>query len=305
MNRHLASLLLVLSCCASSVPAQQPTEPEDHDPRSIGGGACSKNPYNCDGVTNPLPAFDSVWIERMTWMDVRDALAAGKTTAIIPAGGIEPNGPWVALGKHNYIVAPLCESIARKLKDALCAPVVGFVPEGDIDARNDFMKSPGTLGVTEETFQALITDIARSLRTHGFRTIILIGDHGGDVKGMEAVAARLTERWKGTPAVYYIPEFYKSWDGAVDLLHAKGVGKASVVDGLHDDPTVTTLMMLSDPETVRYRQRVKIGKASIDGVSIANRRQALAWGRELQQYRTDVTVEAIRKVLASGTSTRP
>ena len=40
----------------------------------------------------------------MTWMDVRDAMKAGKTTVIISTGGIEPNGPWLALGKHNYVL---------------------------------------------------------------------------------------------------------------------------------------------------------------------------------------------------------
>jgi creatinine amidohydrolase/Fe(II)-dependent formamide hydrolase-like protein len=196
-----------------------------------------------------------VWIEEMTWLDVRDALAAGKTTVIIPAGGIEPNGPWVALGKHNYIARPLCEAIARKLGNALCAPVIPFVPEGDIDAKTAHMKSPGTIGVREETYEALLTDLAHTVKGHGFQNIILIGDHGGDEDGMKAVAAKLQDAWKFSPAVYYIPEYYKSWDGAVDLLYKKGLGKAGVTDGLHDDPTVTGLMMITDPKTVRWKDR--------------------------------------------------
>jgi len=290
---------LALGCFCIGFAAGVRAEDLDKDPRSIGGGNCSANAYNCVATKNPLPDDDTVWIEEMTWIDVRDALAAGKTTVIIPAGGIEPNGPWVALGKHDYIVRPLCESIARKLGNALCAPVVSFVPEGDIDQAQAFMKSPGTIGVTDATFQALITDIARSLKTHGFQNIILIGDHGGDVKGMEAVAAKLQESWKSSPAVYYIPEFYASWDGAVDLLHAKGLGKAGVTDGLHDDPTVTVLMMLTDPKTVRWDQRMAAGKTTIDGVSIANKKKALEWGRELAEYRTRVTVAAIAKAISS------
>ncbi len=74
------------------------------DPRSMGGGDCAQNPYNCKDAPNPLPKADTVWLEEMTWMDVRDAMAAGKTTVIIPTGGHEPNGPWLALGKHNYVL---------------------------------------------------------------------------------------------------------------------------------------------------------------------------------------------------------
>ena len=47
---------------------------------------------------------NTVWLEEMTWMDVRDAMKAGKTTVIISTGGIEPNGPWLVLGKHNYVL---------------------------------------------------------------------------------------------------------------------------------------------------------------------------------------------------------
>src|SRR5580704_7643197 len=128
--------------CGGFIFAVSAGAQEDNDPRSIGGGNCTQNAYNCIGAPNPLPPVSTIWIEEMTWLDVRDALAAGKTTVIIPAGGIEPNGPWVALGQHNYVVQQLFEAIARKLGNALCAPIVPFVPEGDTDAKTDHMKSP-------------------------------------------------------------------------------------------------------------------------------------------------------------------
>ena len=63
-------------------------------------------------------------------MDVRDAMKAGKRTVVVPTGGVEPNGPWLALGKHNYVLQSNCDAIARKLGNALGAPIVKFVPEG-------------------------------------------------------------------------------------------------------------------------------------------------------------------------------
>ena len=115
---------------ALPLSAQQRREP---DPRSMGGGDCRANAYNCSDTPNLLPAVDTVWLEEMTWMDVRDALAAGKTTAILPTGGIEPNGPWLATGKHNYVLRANCDAIARDLGNAICAPIMELVPEGQIE----------------------------------------------------------------------------------------------------------------------------------------------------------------------------
>ena len=89
---------------------------------------------------SPIEALNSVWIEELTWMEVRDAIVAGKTTAIISTGGIEQNGPYVATGKHNYILQSACEWIARDLGNALCAPILKFVPEGNIEEPSGHMR---------------------------------------------------------------------------------------------------------------------------------------------------------------------
>ena len=115
----------------------------------------SANPYNCADAANPLPAPNTVWLEEMTWMDVRDAMKAGKTTVIIATGGMEPNGPWLATGKHNYVLHANCEVIARKLGNALCAPIIKLVPEGSIDPATGHMASPGTISLRETTFNAM------------------------------------------------------------------------------------------------------------------------------------------------------
>jgi len=63
-------------------------------------------------MPNPIAAMNSVWIEELTWIEVRDEIASGKTTAIIPTGGVEQNGPYLANGKHNYVLQGACEGIA-------------------------------------------------------------------------------------------------------------------------------------------------------------------------------------------------
>ena len=73
---------------------------------------------------------DTVFIEELTWTEVRDAIKAGKTTIIFPTGGTEQNGPHMVLGKHNFVVKHAAEQIARRLGNALVAPVLAYVPEG-------------------------------------------------------------------------------------------------------------------------------------------------------------------------------
>ena len=264
-------------------------------PPSMGGGQCSANPLNCPDAPNPLPAANTVWLEEMTWMDVRDAMKAGKKTIIISTGGIEPNGPWLALGKHNYVLRANCEATARLLGDAICAPIVPFVPEGRIDPPSGHMTSPGTISVTNETFIALLSDIVLSMKVHGFENIVLIGDSGGNVRPMQTVADTFTKQWSGAPRVIHVGEHY-DYNTVTAAMEAKGLiptGRKS--DGLHDDPTITMNMMVTDPDAVRWEARVKAGKATSDAVSIADLNKALAIGREIVAFRAQVTAAAIRK----------
>lgn len=300
LRRSLAALTLSLTA-AGVAEAQGGAA---RDPRSMGGGNCSANPYNCRDTPNPLPATNTVWMEEMTWMDVRDALKAGKTTAIITTGGMEPNGPWLVTGKHNYVLHTNCEAIARKLGNALCAPIVKFVPEGNVEPPSGHMTSPGTISMREGTFRALLTDIVTSLKAHGFEKIILIGDSGGNQNGQRAVADSLTALWKGAPIVAHVQEYY---DYARVAEHMKQHGLVEgASDNLHDDVVISLNMMIDDPKSIRYDERVKAGKATINGVSLADRKKAAEWARQVVEFRATVTVEAINKAIANkGTLPAP
>jgi creatinine amidohydrolase/Fe(II)-dependent formamide hydrolase-like protein len=272
------------------------------DPRTMGGGDCRDNPYNCKDAANPLPAATTVWIEEMTWMDVRDALKAGKTTAIISTGGIEPNGPWLVTGKHNYVLRANCDAIARKLGNALCAPILEFVPEGGIEPANGHMTSPGTISLREETFQAVLTDIASSLKQHGFKNIVFIGDSGGNQMGQQAVATTLTAKWAGAAAAHHIAQYY-DYGTVSKHFAAEGLVKEGTSDGLHDDPIITMNMFITDPNSVRYDARVKAGKATINGFSLADRARTTDIAKKIVDFRATVTADAIKKSIASGGKT--
>jgi len=270
------------------------------DPRDMGGGRCADNEWNCADTPNPLPPTATLWIEEMTWMDVRDALQAGKTTAIISTGGVEPNGPWLVTGKHNYVLRENCPRIATYLGNALCAPVLELVPEGGIEPQTGHMTSPGTISLRQETFEAVLTDMAESLHQHGFENIVFIGDSGGNQRGMQNVAEALTEKWEGSARAHFIGEYYRAPQGSRNVLREFGVAREGMPsDNIHDSPGITLNMMLDDINSVRWAERVATGQATINGVDISDLTEALGWAEEIADARSERTANIIRDRIAN------
>ncbi|TDJ37715.1 MAG: creatininase family protein [Gammaproteobacteria bacterium] len=248
---------------------------------------------------NPIEASDSLWMEELTYIEVRDLIAGGFTTAIIPTGGIEENGPYLATGKHNVILRALCPAIARNLGNALCAPVVAFVPEGSFDPPSGAMHFPGTFTVRDETYHALLVDIAESLRVHGFKDIVLIGDSGGNQRGMAAVAGDLNKRWAGSGVTaHFVIEFYTPGWEETEKYTEDVLGVAETRnDGYHDDIWVTAMMMVTDPASVRYHERVEADLASINGIDIAPMEDAIELGKKMVAFRAEYTANVIREAI--------
>ena len=251
---------------------------------------------------SPIPARPSPWLEELTWIEVRDAIAAGTTTVIIPTGGIEENGPFLATGKHNVILEGTCPVIARMLGNALCAPIVKFVPEGDIDPPTGAMRFPGSISLTAATYEALLDDIASSLKQAGFTDVVMIGDSGGNQRGMAAVAERLNARWadSGTRA-HFVREFYDPGWVATEEFTAEALGvEETGHDGHHDDIWVTAMMMVTDPDQVRFSERAAAGLASINGVAITPLDETVELGRRMIEFRARLTADAIRAAVEGG-----
>jgi creatinine amidohydrolase len=268
----LAGLMLLLAA-----PLPDPVRPDPNSPR-------------------PIEAVESPFIEDLTWMEVRDALRGGKDTVIVATGGVEQNGPYLVTGKHNLILRATTAAIAHKLGNTLVAPIVPFVPEGDIDPPSSHMLYPGTISVTEETYGALLTDICSSLRSHGFKRIILIGDSGGNQTGLKNVAAALNAQWKSERCTaYFIPQYY-DFSATSRWLEQQGITQTP--EGLHDDFAMTAMMMSVDPQSVRMKQRIAAGKFRINGVDLAPAEKTIEWGKKIIDYRAELTVKAIREANA-------
>jgi creatinine amidohydrolase/Fe(II)-dependent formamide hydrolase-like protein len=251
-------------------------------------------------MERPIDAGDSIWIHEMTFLEVRDAQRAGKTTIIVPTGGIEQNGPYQVTGKHEHLNRVHCDAIARKLGNALCAPIIHFVPQGDIDPPSGMLRYPGSIGVSEATYRALLTDVANSFRVTGFEHVVFIGDSGGNQRGMKEVAAELSPKWAASKSrIHYIPEYY-DWQEATDFA-TKTLGWKQGNDGFHDDAVTSAMMMIDNPDSVRIKQRMAKGKASVNGIALTPVDKVVAAARQIVNYRVEKTSAAIRKAISGST----
>jgi creatinine amidohydrolase/Fe(II)-dependent formamide hydrolase-like protein len=243
----------------------------------------------------PIAAHDSLYIEELTWMEVREAMKAGKTTVLIASGGVEQAGPYLAMGKHNYICRATTEAIARKLGDALIAPIIPFVPQGDIDPPTNHMKYAGTVSLSETTYEQLLTEIARCYHIHGFEHIIFIGDSFGNLQGMENVAAALSRQWQvQKTTIHYIPEYY-NYAETTEWLAQQGIDQLQ--QGLHDDFMTTAMLLTVDPRLARTDERLAAGNFRINGIDLAPLENSIAWGHKIIDHRAEKTAAAIRRAV--------
>jgi creatinine amidohydrolase/Fe(II)-dependent formamide hydrolase-like protein len=269
---------------------------------SVAGQAADMNT-----LPNPIDAHVDVWIKELTVVEVRDAIRQGMTTAIVAAGGLEQNGPFNVTGKHSFMVEATAPAIARKLGNALVAPIIDFVPNGDINPHTSHMQFAGSISVRQETYEAMLTDIVGSLAQHGFTDIVLIGDSGGGEQlGMQAVSDRLNAQWRGRPAhVYYIPEYYTEdrWNCEFMKNELGIVQKpdecSATRDLYHDSYEYEAMVATTDPTRIRPAQRIKAGLFEINGVNMAPIEKTIANGLLMVDYRADLTVRAIKKAMES------
>ena len=208
---------------------------------------------------------DTVFLEELTWTEVQALIDDGTTTVIVPTAGLEQTGPHIVLGKHKYRMNAGAERIARALGNALVAPVLMYVPEGNIDPPSGHMRFAGTITVPPDVFKSVLEYATRSLRVHGFTDILLIGDSGGNQDGMREVAEMLNDEWAdGNTRVHFVSEWYYT-SNFRDWLAAKGEPRETMAG--HGGLIDTATLLAVAPERVRTdKMSVGLG-GDVDGVS--------------------------------------
>jgi creatinine amidohydrolase/Fe(II)-dependent formamide hydrolase-like protein len=242
----------------------------------------------------------SLFLEDLTWTEVRAATAAHMTTILVPIGGTEQSGPHMALGKHNVRARWFAQKIAAALGDALVAPVVSYVPEGSENPPMGHMRFPGTITIPEDAFEKTLASVAQGFRLHGFRNIVFLGDHGGYRKSLDRVVERLDAEFvaaKSGVRAYAPAEYYDAATrGFAEILRKKGFTDAQI--GLHAGLADTSLMLAVDPSLVRQDKLAAPNKGAADGVRGDPSHASAELGRLGADLVVEQTVEAIRQATA-------
>ena len=150
----------------------------------------------------------SVMVNDLTASELRTAIAEGKTTVIFSVGGVQPFdyrewGDAVVTDQHNLVANYVARRIAETLGNALAYKAFPF------SIHEESTLGRGTVSLKEETFAAVVRDLARSAAKTGFKHVIFFSDHGGrnqDV--LKKVAQELDREWSTTgPRVFFFPVY--------------------------------------------------------------------------------------------------
>lgn len=214
----------------------------------------------------------SVELSELTSPEVGKLIQEGYVTVIVPTGGTEQNGPHMVLGKHNAIIRRNAIEVARRMGNTLVAPVMAYVPEGDITSKEGHMAYPGTLSVRSTTFQSLLSDTAMSLKAHGFKKIVFMGDSGGNQTDQEDIARYLSACWQSDGIKVIALSDYYNRNHQADYLAMLGYSLASI--GHHGGIRDTSELLFIHPEGIRNQllkdrsQTTGIGSGGSDGNSL-------------------------------------
>jgi creatinine amidohydrolase/Fe(II)-dependent formamide hydrolase-like protein len=241
----------------------------------------------------------------MTWVEVREALAAGKTTALFYTGGTEQRGPQNTNGGHNFMARATAKAIALGLGNAIAMPVLPFTPN------NASATLTGTIGITNEILDAILERVAEQAIATGFRNVVLMGDHGGGQPNVyAAVATRLTEKHaaNGIKVIYADSVYGPAQDDFERSLRERGY-PASGHGALFD----TSYMMyvcggdcvrmdvlkdaVGDP--VGQRRDPNVPRVN-NGISGDARRSSAELGKELFDLRVKYAVSQIGRELGKN-----
>jgi creatinine amidohydrolase/Fe(II)-dependent formamide hydrolase-like protein len=247
----------------------------------------------------PAPLPTTVAIEDMTWTEVRDALANGYTTVIVPTGGLEQNGPHMIIGKHDAIVRSAAERIAKRVTHTLVAPVVAYAPEGNYEPPSGHMRFPGTLGVPAPVFDGVLEGIARSLKAGGFKTICFIGDHGESQAVQKAVAARLSAEWAKNGV--RVVQIASNYDDTAQIARLISEGHSRGEIGQHAGLIDTAELMSVNAKGVQPdRYRSMTFAIGADGVAGDPRGASADLGAKLLEMRVAAAAAEIKALLSTN-----
>jgi creatinine amidohydrolase len=249
-----------------------------------------------------------VEIELMTYPEIHAAIhEQGKTTVLIINGGIEQRGPHAVLGGHSLTAKPQGIDIARKLGNALLAPIMPFsIAGGHLNA-----KTPGSVNIPGPVFAAVNEAMVDSMVVNGFKNIVLMGEHGGGQKELAEVASKTNAKYSPQGVhVFFCGDFYaksqnemRQWVIANNLPPSThgGIPDTSLMMYLGGDAWVRKdKMVAGDPVLPPGTQRDPNAPRVNNGINGDPRPSTPEIGKRNFEIRTKNAVAQIQALIAAA-----
>jgi creatinine amidohydrolase len=182
----------------------------------------------------------ALYLDRMTWAEVKEEIQKGRDTVVVPFGSTEQHGRHMPLGTDAILGDVIGWGLAERL-GAFLAPTVRF------GCSEHHLAFTGTISLGEQTFRSIVTDVVASLSVHGFRRLVLLPTHGGNFKPLAKAVARI-EPAKGVRILAFT-DLEGLVNAAVESSKAFGVDAAK--SGAHSGEWETSLMLALRPEQVK------------------------------------------------------
>jgi creatinine amidohydrolase len=270
--------------------------------------------------SKPASKFDSRRtaneLEMMTWPELKRAIDIDhKTVALVYNGGTEQRGPQNVIGGHTLMGRATVKAIADKLGNAIAVPVLPF------SVNNATAEMPGTIGLTSPLFSAVNEQVTEQLIRNGFRSVVLMGDHGGGLQELAAVAKKLDEKYspQGIRVVYCDDVYNKANNDFNAWLTAHGY-PISVHGGIPDTSEMLYLggdkgwvrkqllpSALGDPPLKPGEKRDPNAKLVNNGITGDGRRSTAELGKRIFDLRVEYATNQIRSLLndSAGATAKP
>ena len=123
-------------------------------------------------------------MDRINWMEFRDAVPSKIQTVLLPTGTLEPHGV-VNNGADNTAPFAMAKTIAQRV-NAMIAPTLPYGITGSME------QYPGAFQITEAAYRPFVKQILEGLAKNGFKNIIILNGHGGGQTAvLQSVAAEV------------------------------------------------------------------------------------------------------------------
>ncbi len=260
-------------------------------------------------AVQPAAQHELVEFEMMTWLEVKKAIEAGKTTALFYTGGTEQRGPQNVNGGHTLMGREQVKAIALQLGNAIAMPVLPYTPN------QASAELPGTIGLTPELLGAILERVSEQAIQTGFKNVVIMGDHGGgQPKVYTDVAQKLDAKYKGQGArVVYCDDVYIKAGADFDKFMETQKLPASSHAGIPDTSEMIYLggdkgwvraelvkTAVGDPvPAAGQRPERKIN----NGITGDARPSTAALGKKLFDLKTEYAVRQINELLGTAKTT--